>query len=93
MVTNNEVSNDEATALAARGLQPGDPEWEQYGIARYVTWPRITCSIKGVDVNGKPLFGNYGVDVERYVANKDGRRKYQKKKIPAYPIMASMKRE
>ena len=91
MVTNNEVSNDEATALAARGLQPGDPEWEQYGIARYVTWPRITCSIKGVDVNGKPLSGNYGVDVERYVADKDGRGKYQKKKIPAYPIMASMK--
>ena len=91
MVTNNEVSNDEAIALAAKGLQPGDPEWEQYGIARYVTWPRITCSIKGVDVNGKPLSGNYGVDVERYVADKDGRGKYQKKKIPAYPIMASMK--
>ena len=59
MVTNNEVSADEAKALTAQGYQPGDPEWEQLGIARYVTWPRTVCSIEGHDVNGQPLKGNY----------------------------------
>lgn len=59
MVTNNEVSAEEAKSLSARGYQPGDPEWEKLGIARYVTWPRTVCSIEGHDVNGEPLKGNY----------------------------------
>lgn len=59
MVTNNEVSAEEAKSLASKGFQPGDEEWEKLGIARYVTWPRTVCSIKGVDVNGTPLKGNY----------------------------------
>lgn len=59
MVTNNEVSVDEAKSLTARGYQPGDDEWEKLGIARYVTWPRTVCSIEGHDVNGNPLKGNY----------------------------------
>lgn len=59
LVTNNEVSADEAKTLAAQGRQPGDPEWEKLGIARYVTWPRTVCSIEGHDVNGQPLKGNY----------------------------------
>lgn len=59
MVTNNEVSEDEATALKAQGYKPGDEEWERLGIARYVTWPRTQCSIKGVDVNGKAIKGDY----------------------------------
>lgn len=28
-------------------------------IAKYVTWPRIKCSIKGQDVTGNPLEGDY----------------------------------
>lgn len=67
MVTNNEVSNDEAKKLTKAGHQPGDDEWEKLGIAHYVTWPRTVCSIKGEDVNGKPLEGNYGCQVETYV--------------------------
>lgn len=64
MVTNNEVSADEAKALKNKGYQPGDPEWEKLGIAHYVTWPRTVCSIKGHDVNGNPLKGNYiGSDI------------------------------
>lgn len=59
MVTNNEVSAEEAKSLAAKGFQPGDEEWEKLGIARYVTWPRTVCSIKGEDVNGNALKGNY----------------------------------
>lgn len=59
MVTNNEVSAEEAKALTAQGFRPGDEEWEKLGVARYVTWPRTVCSIEGHDVNGQPLKGNY----------------------------------
>lgn len=59
MVTNNEVSADEAKMLKDKGYQPGDEEWEKLGIARYVTWPRTVCSIEGHDVKGNPLKGNY----------------------------------
>ena len=59
MVTNNEVSADEAKMLRDKGYQPGDAEWEKLGIAHYVTWPRTVCSIKGQDINGKPLKGDY----------------------------------
>lgn len=64
MVTNNEVSDAEAKEMTAKGLQPGDEEWEKLGIARYVTWPRTVCSIKGENVKGEPLKGNYiGSDI------------------------------
>lgn len=64
MVTNNEVSADEAKMLKDKGYQPGDAEWEKLGIAHYVTWPRTVCSIEGHDVNGNPLKGNYiGSDI------------------------------
>ena len=64
MVTNNEVSADEAKMLKDKGYQPGDEEWEKLGIANYVTWPRTVCSIEGHDVNGKPLKGTYiGSDI------------------------------
>lgn len=59
LVTNNEVSESEAKKLTKEGHQPGDEKWEHLGIARYVTWPRTVCSIKGHDVNGNPLKGNY----------------------------------
>ena len=59
MVTNNEVSIEEAKGLQERGIFPGDEEWEKLGIARYVNWPRTVCSIKGEDINGNPLKGKY----------------------------------
>ena len=59
MVTNNEVSDDEAKSLKAKDINPGDEEWESLGIAKYVTWPRTVCSIQGNDVKGNPLKGNY----------------------------------
>ncbi len=64
MVTNNEVSDDEAKTLSKQGYYPGDAEWERYGIAHNVTWPRTVCSIKGEDIQGMPLKGNYiGSDI------------------------------
>lgn len=59
LVTNNEVSADEAKSLTEQGYHPGDDEWNRLGIARYVTWPRTVCSIKGHDINKRPLKGNY----------------------------------
>ncbi len=59
LVTNNEVSAEEAKALSENGYKPGDPEWNDLGIARHVTWPRTVCSIKGVDINGNPLKDEY----------------------------------
>ena len=59
LVTNNEVSDGEAKTLLKHGYQPSDEEWERLGIARYVTWPRTLCSIKGCDINGNQLIGEY----------------------------------
>jgi adenine-specific DNA-methyltransferase len=64
MVTNNEVSEAETKSLRKQGYQPGDEEWEKWGIARYVNWPRTVCSIEGHDINGNLLKGNYlGSDI------------------------------
>lgn len=71
MVTNNEVSADEAKNLAQAGYATGNAEWEKFGIARYVTWPRTVCSIEGHDINGKQLKGSYGVEVESYEKDDD----------------------
>lgn len=59
MVTNNEVNAEEERVFRAKGLHKGDEEWEKFGIARYVNWPRTKCSILGVDVNGQPIKGEY----------------------------------
>ena len=59
LVTNNEVSEDEAKALRTAGYQPGDQEWEFHGICRSVTWPRTENSILGKRADGTPLIGEY----------------------------------
>ena len=59
MITNNEVSADEQKALRSKGLRPGDPEWEAFGIADYVTKPRITAAITGRTPDGDPIKGDY----------------------------------
>lgn len=102
MVTNNEVSDDEAKALKENGYQPGDEEWEKLGIARYVTWPRTVCSIKGVDINGDSLKGNYGCEIEKMVevdgeiTDPDTGKKlrgtfYKKAKEAIYPTLSKIK--
>ena len=59
MVTNNEVSAEEAKKLISKGQSPAEEEWTNLGIARHVTWPRTVCSIEGHDINGNPLKGTY----------------------------------
>ena len=72
IVTNNEVSADEAKKLSGIGLKPGDEEWEQYGIAKYVTWPRTKCCIEGQDLKGQPLKGSYISISEKDIHLADG---------------------
>lgn len=96
MVTNNEVSADEAVALEKCGVKPGDEEWNELGIARHVTWPRTVSCIEGHDIAGQPLNGNYGCEIEKYVEingevtdSESGKKVkgkvYKKSKAPAYP--------
>lgn len=59
LVTNNEVSEEEARNLSAQGLQPGQEEWDQNGICRSVTWPRSKFTILGRRDDGTPLPGDY----------------------------------
>lgn len=59
LVTNNEVSVDESRDLQRSGFQPGDPEWENQGICRALTWPRAKYSIMGKRDDGSQLTGEY----------------------------------
>ena len=104
LITNNELSESEAESLKKRGYAPGDDEWNGLGIARYVTWPRTVCSIRGCDIKGDMLTGDYGVEVEDYVADEDsvvvskstGKQLrttvYKKTKTQVYPSLAGFKR-
>lgn len=58
-VTNNEVAADEQSALRSKGLRPGDPDWEQWGICDYITKPRIATAITGKTPDGDPIEGDY----------------------------------
>ena len=68
LVTNNELSDEEAKRLRENNVHEGDEAWNNLGIARYVTWPRTVCSIEGHDINGKPLKGCY-LETEMSVAD------------------------
>jgi adenine-specific DNA-methyltransferase len=59
MVTNNEVSEDEAKGLLAKGLLPGDDEWEKHGICQSITWPRSKYTILGQRDDGTEIQGEY----------------------------------
>lgn len=58
-ITNNEVSASEQNALSAKGLHPGDDEWEELGICEYITKPRIKAAITGRTPEGEPIKGKY----------------------------------
>ena len=103
MVTNNEVSEAEATNLSLQGYKPGDEEWERFGIARYVTWERTKCSIIGKNVRNEVISGNYGTEHDVYLPDEEAslvskttgksiRKKiYIKKTVLDYESMNGMK--
>jgi adenine-specific DNA-methyltransferase len=58
-VTNNEVAADEQKSLRAKGLRPGDAEWEKLGICDYITKPRVAAAITGRTPDGQLISGDY----------------------------------
>jgi adenine-specific DNA-methyltransferase len=59
MVTNNEVSAEEATQLRKRDLRPGDAGWEALGIFEHITRPRVMAAVTGRTPDGEPIKGDY----------------------------------
>lgn len=59
LVTNNAVSMEEAKELSESGYKPGDDEWENRGICRYNTFPRLKAAITGINTLGKAVAGSY----------------------------------
>ena len=94
IVTNNEHSAKEEADLKERGFSPGDDEWENTGVARYITWPRIKGAIEGVDTYGHPLQGYYGAEIEVFEKKtvKGHSGCYSKKTVDIYPQIASLKK-
>lgn len=58
-VTNNEVGADEQKELREKGLRPGDPDWEKWGICDFITKPRVEAAITGMTPDGEPIKGDY----------------------------------
>jgi len=88
MVTNNEIGEPKERELRPLGIRPGDEEWERWGIARYVNWPRTKCSILGNDVNGNPIEGEY---ITTLTTTKETDRKFTH--INFLPADASLKQK
>ena len=59
LVTNNEVTEPNEKGLARQGHFPGDPAFEQHGVAESVAWPRCKSVITGLRKDGMPLDGEY----------------------------------
>ncbi len=59
LVTNNEVSADEARLLTERGYLDGDAQWEALGIFEQITRPRIEAALTGLTPDGAPVKGDY----------------------------------
>ena len=59
VVTNNEVSVEEARQLRLAGLRPGADEWEKLGIFEFITKPRLEAAVTGRTIADEPVKGNY----------------------------------
>ncbi len=57
LITNNEVSAAEQSALRKQGARPGDSDWESLGICEHITKPRIRAAFTGQDSAGHVLKG------------------------------------
>ncbi len=59
LVTNNEVSKEDADRLNKEGKFVGDQEFEKYGIFWRVTRPRCEAVVTGKQPDGSPIPGNH----------------------------------
>lgn len=59
LVTNNEVSAEEAHLLRSAGHRQGDSLWEERGIFEHITRPRVEAAITGFTPAGESITGSY----------------------------------
>jgi adenine-specific DNA-methyltransferase len=59
LITNNQVEEKRAQSLNAKGLFMGDKDFDDEGICRSVTVPRVTAALTGIGAKGKSLPGKY----------------------------------
>ena len=59
LVTNNDLSDDDARAFHRNGVFVGDPAFERRGIFESVTRPRVDAAVTGQRPDGKPVEGEY----------------------------------
>jgi adenine-specific DNA-methyltransferase len=59
MVTNNEVGVKLQPSLRKKGLKPGDPEWEKFGIFQQATLPRCVAAVTGTRPSGEAVPDKY----------------------------------
>ncbi len=59
LITNNEVSENEAKTLIEQGHMPGDDEWNKHGICQSITFPRSKFTMIGCRDDGSELEGEY----------------------------------
>ena len=101
-ITTKPKRNKKTQVFQKKGIKKGSEEWENRGIAKYITWPRIKCSIEGTDIRGNSIDGDYGCDSETYVevdgevidpetGKKIRGTLYKKAKRPVYPELAEIK--
>ena len=58
-ITNNEVGSDSEKVFIKQGLRPTDREWQDKGIAKYITWERIKAAITGIATDSNIVKGSY----------------------------------
>lgn len=64
LVTNNELSVEDAKRLTKDGFVPGDPEWETRGVFNHVTRPRIETVVTGTREDGSTYSEGLDANVE-----------------------------
>lgn len=78
-MTNNEVDEPRAISLNKNGIFQGDTEFERYGVAEAIAWPRCKYLTNGVrddnspilgeDLDGHPLANGFDENIEYYHLN------------------------
>lgn len=69
LVTNNEVSAQDAKKMRKGGLRSGDAEWEAKGVYQYVTRPRIETIVTGQRPDGSTYSDGLSANVEFFDLN------------------------
>ncbi|WP_420611585.1 site-specific DNA-methyltransferase [Candidatus Spongiisocius sp.] len=59
LVTNNDLSEDDASSFHKDGVFVGDPAFERRGIFESVTRPRVDAAVTGQRRDGEPVEGEY----------------------------------